>query len=82
MIIFAFKKFIQIDCICWGARKDLSGTVRGIFQVRYDGSLDWDGNTGNGEKGKNVRVIQKVKLVRPDDWLNGAKVGEKEKCQG
>lgn len=56
MIVFAFKKFIQIDFFSWGSRKDLSGTVRGIFQMRYDGSLDWDGNIGNGEQ-KNVRVI-------------------------
>lgn len=36
------------------------------------------GNTGNGKKGKNVRVIQKVKLARPYDWLHGIKVEERK----
>lgn len=48
MITFALKNTIQIGSIGWTVRK----AVR-IVQMRYDRS---DGNTGNGEKGKNVRV--------------------------
>lgn len=36
MIIFAFKKIIQTDCFRRRARKDVSGTVRGTVQVRYE----------------------------------------------
>lgn len=81
MTVFAFKRFIQIDCFGWRSRKDLSGTVRGIFQMRYDSSLDWDGNIGNGEQ-KDVKSYLEGIIGKTHDWLLGAKVGKEGKCQG